>query len=204
MYINVSICLYTYVYKNEWDEFVDRVTSDFFYWTEKVIVLTYVCTYTYVYVYICIYTYICNFIYIHIQGNRYQWIKPEIPVIEVEAEYGLPLTIGQDVLYWFEGGIRGELSVVSRLRIDDETSENLYDVYHKADPTRRAICIPRNLLVIPAASSEETRLLELEKQWVNQLEIARFSEERQERMRKMRLIEEEVTGLQAAMEGIYI
>jgi hypothetical protein len=97
--------------------------------------------------------------YIHIQGNRYQWIKPEIPVIEVEAEYGLPLTIGQDVLYWFEGGVRGELSVVSRLRIDDETSENLYDVYHKADPTRRAICITRDLLVIPAASSEETRYI---------------------------------------------
>jgi hypothetical protein len=79
MYIHIYIYIYIYlytdgwaflrrrardvgefvdIYKSEWDEFVDRETSDFFYWTEKVIVL-----YVYIYMYICIYTYV--YVYIH-------------------------------------------------------------------------------------------------------------------------------------------
>lgn len=156
-------------FKSEWDEFIDKETSEFFYWTEK--------------------------------GNRYQWTKPEIPVIEVEAEYGLPLSVGQEVLYWFEGDVKATMAVVSRLRIDDETEETLHDVFNKANSSKTVICISRDELTIPAASSEETRMLELEKLWANQLQIARSSEERQERLGKIRMIEEEVAGLHAVMTG---
>jgi hypothetical protein len=42
------------IYKSEWDEFVDRESSDFFYWTEKVIILIHVYKCIYMSIHICL------------------------------------------------------------------------------------------------------------------------------------------------------
>ena len=145
-----------------------------------------------------------DFFYWSEKGNRYQWVKPDIPIsTEEEGEESVPLEVGQDVLFWFDGHLKPEIVRVTRLRTDDSTGEILHDIESKEKntPPRREICLSRDRLSIPPLSREETRLRELEKQWTNQIRIASLSDERKEHYMKMKLIEEEGIKLDEIMKN---
>tara|TARA_B110000090_G_C13245472_1_gene394263 strand:+ start:218 stop:835 length:618 start_codon:yes stop_codon:yes gene_type:complete len=93
----------------EWEEYVDNETSEYFYWQED--------------------------------ENRYLWDKPPLPKRTRKViEY---LKIGDEVNFKFPGKRDEEVAIVKKLKFDDETGLDMYDIEHKYNKELFLRWVPR-------------------------------------------------------------
>ena len=136
--------------QEEWEEWVDKETSEYFYWQE--------------------------------QSNRYSWDKPEVPERKLEVIEYIP--IGTEVLFRFPKERDEEICLVTRLRFDDETGGDCYDIVCKTDNNKVVKWLPRMRIKLKPAGNEEMHMKRFEKQWKNVLRRVREKEQALEKRRK--------------------
>jgi hypothetical protein len=78
--------------------------------------------------------------------NHYRWDKPKIPENVVKREI---LPEGQEMLYPFPGDIKPQLGVITKVRFDDQTGEELYDIEKKGKGGVKVRWVKRDLLTLP-------------------------------------------------------
>lgn len=131
----------------EWEEYSDKVTSEYFYWTEE--------------------------------ENRYQWEKPEVP-----NRYNTVrdlLSIGAEVLYRLAGKYKAEPVIITKIRFDDTTGEDMYDIVLKYNQNLKFKWIPRVELQRPALEDDELMLRRLEERWTKQIRAYHEASRRRKR-----------------------
>ena len=89
--------------------------------------------YIYIYVLVSIiqffYRATSEYFYWQEDTNRYSWVKPPVPQKAVKVLEYIPL---EEEVYFKFPGERGEgIGIIKRLRFDDQTGEDCYDVQHK-------------------------------------------------------------------------
>eukprot|EP00595_Chromulina_sp_UTEXLB2642_P002328 CAMPEP_0196765016 /NCGR_PEP_ID=MMETSP1095-20130614/7395_1 /TAXON_ID=96789 ORGANISM="Chromulina nebulosa, Strain UTEXLB2642" /NCGR_SAMPLE_ID=MMETSP1095 /ASSEMBLY_ACC=CAM_ASM_000446 /LENGTH=1218 /DNA_ID=CAMNT_0042122169 /DNA_START=3024 /DNA_END=6677 /DNA_ORIENTATION=+ len=100
-------------------------------------------------------------------SNNYSWEKPEVPdrskkVVEL-------FEVGDEVLYRFPGMTRDELAIVTRIRTDDETGDDMYDVVHKIKPELQLKWIAHIELKRPPLEGDALLLKRYEQIWRRQI-----------------------------------
>lgn len=135
----------------EWEEYSDRITSEYFYWTEE--------------------------------ENYYIWDKPVFfnHLLHQSRNQKELLKVGEEVMYLFPGRRIEEIGVILKVRFDDSTGEDMYDVGHKYLESVKQKWVQRMELKKPPMEGEALMLRKLESRWVHQI---RRKNEADERRRK--------------------
>lgn len=118
-----------------------------------------------------------DFFYWQEDTDQYTWTKPQIPATRYQTKI-LPLEIGEKVTFLFPGKEREEEAIVTRIRKDDETEEDMYDVQHCRNESLRVQWIERFRLKKIAKSGEELKLALYAKEWKKQIRRQREKEKR--------------------------
>jgi hypothetical protein len=112
-------------------------------------------------------------------ANRYLWDKPPLPQTKrVIVEY---IPIDEEVYFKFKGRREEEIGLVKRLRFDDESGEDMYDVQHKFQADMFETWVSRMRLKIVPKGFDELRMRRAEVQWRNTLRRAREGDDRKEK-----------------------
>lgn len=128
----------------EWEEYTDKKTSEYFYWTEE--------------------------------ANLYQWEKPQVFQRKLDAKE--LLKEGEDVMYIFPGRRTEEMAVITKVRFDDETGEDMYDLVHKYVPELAYKWVARMHIKFVPKEGDALMLAKLEVKWKQQLRRKREADER--------------------------
>ena len=113
--------------------------------------------------------------------NVFTFDKPEVQLESNYIETSSALEIGEEVNFVFPEEEKESLGIVERIREDDETGEDLYDVRRKEtekekqmkirnkDTTEPLLCkwIPRIKLKKAVAGGDAAKLERMEAQWRN-------------------------------------
>jgi hypothetical protein len=118
-----------------------------------------------------------DFFYWQEDTDQYTWEKPQIPHTQYVTKI-LPLEIGEKVTFLFPNREKEEEAVVTRIRKDDETNEDLYDVVHTKNENLKIQWIERYRLKKLAKSGEELKLAIYAKDWKKQIRRQREKEKR--------------------------
>lgn len=118
-----------------------------------------------------------DFFYWQEDTDTYTWIKPPIPVTKYQTKI-LPLEVGEKVTYLFPGKAQEEEAIVTRIRKDDQTDEEMYDIQHTKKEALRIKWVPRFQLKKLAKSGEELKLAIYAKEWKKQIRRQREKERR--------------------------
>eukprot|EP00605_Chrysophyceae_sp_TOSAG23-4_P002678 GSChrysophyteH1.ASY1.ANO1.2954.1 assembled CDS len=153
---------------DEWEEYVDKDTSEYFYWQED--------------------------------SNRYLWEKPPLPERNEQPVKFHP--IGAEVLFRFPGERDEEIAIVTKLRFDDETGGDCYDIEHKYNKDKKAKWLPRMRVKLKPEGNDEVHMVRFEKQWKNILRRARDKEDRLELRRRQEQEKLELKRLEELRLGI--
>jgi hypothetical protein len=141
---SISVGEFQDVEGNEWEEYTDKKTSEYFYWCEE--------------------------------SNQYRWDKPE--VFQRKLDTRELLKVGEDVMYVFPGRRQEEMAVITKVRFDDETGEDMYDLVHKYVPDMAFKWIARMHIKFVPKEGDALMLAKLEVKWKIQLRRKRESDER--------------------------
>lgn len=152
---------------DEWDEYVDNDSSEYFYWQED--------------------------------DNRYQWAKPPVPQkSKVVVEY---LKMGEEVYFRFPGKRYDDIVVITRLRFDDETGGDMYDIEHKYDSTKKVTWVARmRLKQVPQGGDIIAQKRE-ERAWRTALKRQREAEERRKKRDSEKKLADELQRLEDIRSG---
>lgn len=119
-----------------------------------------------------------DFFYYQEDTDTYSWDKPEIPSTKVMKKIIQVLEIGEEVTYRFPHREVDDVVIVTRLRKDDETNEDMYDIVHKRNDNIKAIWVPRFKLKKIAKSGDDLKLELMAGQWKRQIRRQREKEKR--------------------------
>ena len=145
------------IYTQEWEEYVDSETAEFFYWQEDT--------------------------------NMYQWVKPETPKhIDPNSMMKELYQLGDNVVYKFEGFPSDEPAIVVRIRYDDQTGEDMYDLEHKFKPVHKKKWVARKYFKNAPKEGEELMLMRYEKQWKTQIRRRKEAELREAKRTRLQKI----------------
>eukprot|EP01031_Cornospumella_fuschlensis_P036413 gene36413-44172_t len=142
---------------NEWEEYTDTKTAEFFYWMEE--------------------------------ENQYQWDKPVLYQrnLNPESEY----KEGEDVMFRFPGRRQEETAVITKVRYDDQTGEDMYDLVHKYVPEMAFKWVPRIQIKHVPMEGDALMLAKMEVRWKHQIRRRREADERKaQREREIRIQKE--------------
>lgn len=146
----------------EWEEYMDKKTSEYFYWQEE--------------------------------ENLYQWDKPEL--FKRKTDFKEAYKVGEDIMYIFPGRRVAEVAVITKVRYDDETGEDMYDLVHKYNNELSFKWVPRISLKVVPIEGDALMLAKLEKKWINQLRRQREADDRKAKREKELLIAAEFARLE--------
>lgn len=118
-----------------------------------------------------------DFFYWQEDTDQYTWTKPQIPQTKYQTKI-LPLEVGEKVTFLFPGKGNEEEALVTRIRKDDETGEDMYDIQHCKTENLRLQWIERYRLKKVAKSGEELKLALYAKDWKKQIRRQREKEKR--------------------------
>jgi hypothetical protein len=118
-----------------------------------------------------------DFFYWQEDTDHYTWTKPQIPHTKYQTKI-LPLEVGEKVTFLFPGKAREEEAIVTRIRKDDETGEDKYDIQHCRQESVRHQWIERYRLKKIAKTGEELKLALSAKEWKKQIRRQREKEKR--------------------------
>lgn len=121
---------------NDWEEYLDKVSCEYFYFMEE--------------------------------WNEYNWLKPPLPTFKLALNGGDNIqyyNVGDEFQYVFEGRREPDPVVVTKLRFDDETGEDKYDIVHKWSTELKKIWVPRALLKAKPLDGDMLKLMRDEIKW---------------------------------------
>lgn len=147
---------------NEWEEYIDNKTSEYFYWQED--------------------------------ENLYVWDKPAL--FQRKQAPKNKFREGEEVYYRFPGRYKEELAVIAKVRFDDETGEDFYDVQHKVAEDQLCRWVPQVAIKAVLKDGEELKLAKLEQRWKDQIKRRREAEERKLAREKEQAIQYELERLE--------
>eukprot|EP01038_Epipyxis_sp_PR26KG_P010329 gene10329-13878_t len=148
---------------DEWEEYMDKKTSIYFYWQEE--------------------------------NNLYQWDKPElykkqvINLVEILSE-------GEEVMFRFPGRRNEEIVIVTKVRYDDETGEDMYDLQHKYNQDLSVKWIARHFIKNVPKEGDALLIANLEKKWRSTIKKQREIEERRAKREKELFLAQELAKLE--------
>jgi hypothetical protein len=130
-----------------------------------------------------------DFFYWQEDMDAYSWDKPPVPKT-VYATKIKPLEVGEKVTHKFPGKEGEEVCTVMRVRKDDQTNEDMYDLQHDVQPIY-VKWVPRYKIKKIAKSGEELILALSASQWKKQIRRQREKEKRQRAQARQKRMEEE-------------
>jgi hypothetical protein len=130
--------------------------------------------------------------------DTYSWGKPEYPD-SVKQEYKVKPRLGQQILYKVPERPVEEIFIVKRVRIDDETGEEFYDIVHPEEPELRFNVMPRGLIRIPPLTGEDLMYSRLEAKWRVVIKKYREQQERRKKRELDLLLQEEMSAMHENM-----
>ncbi len=147
---------------NEWEEYMDKVTSEYFYWQEE--------------------------------DNLYSWVKPT--VFQKKADPVNRFKENEEVLFKFPGRRVEEVAIITKVRFDDETGEDLYDLIHKYNAELKAKWIPRIRVKAVPMEGDALMLAKMEQKWKTTIRRQREADERKRQRDKEMKMQEELKRLE--------
>jgi len=135
-----------------------------------------------------------EYFYWNEDANAYQWEKPEVFKRKLDAKE--LLKEGEDVMFVFPGRRQEEMAVVTKVRFDDETGEDMYDLVHKYVPDLAYKWIPRMQIKFVPKEGDALMLAKLEVKWKAQLRRKRDADERKAKRDKELAIAAELKRLE--------
>ena len=106
------------------------------------------------------------------------------------------LKIGEEVSYIFPGRRQAENAIISKVRLDDESGEVMYDLYHKYNSELICKWISRVSIKLIPKEGDALMLAKLEKQWIQQIKKQRENEEKKIKKEKENAIAAEFAKLE--------
>jgi hypothetical protein len=146
----------------EWEENIDKITSEYFYWAEE--------------------------------DNLYSWDKPN--VFQRKKEPVNKFKLNEEVLYRFPGRRTEEVALVIKIRFDDETGEDVYDLQHKYNPSLLAKWIPRIQIKPVPMEGDALMLAKMEVKWKQVIRRQREADERKRHREKEIKAQEELKRME--------
>ena len=155
----------------EWEEYVDSVSSEYLYW--------------------------------HEDSNTHQWLKPELSKVESEIDKVI-YKEDDNVMFRFPGDWQDTLGIITRIRVDDETNEPMYDVCRtkkyfdkmirdeKQDPEQ---WIARHRIKKPILDQEQAFFQKLDIQLTSNLRRTKAAEERKKKKEKQDRMNEQLAKI---------
>lgn len=128
------------------------------------------------------------------ESNAYQWEKPEVFKRKLDAKE--LLKEGEEVMFVFPGRRQEEMAVITKLRFDDETGEDMYDLVHKYVPDMKYKWIPRIQIKFVPKEGDALMLAKLEVKWKALLRRKRDADERKAKRDKELAIASELRRLE--------
>jgi hypothetical protein len=134
-----------------------------------------------------------EFLYWHEESNTHQWLKPATHSVAAKMNAALNFKINDEVSFRFPGDYKDEIGMVSRIRYDDETGDEMYDVVRTVvkEGVRYPMedCVPvtwvaRFRVKKPILDKETLMLQRLEVGWRDQLRRQKAAEERRKKKMK--------------------
>ncbi len=151
---------------NEWEEYMDNKTSEFFYWQEE------------------------DNQYRWEKPPLYQ--KTAKDFIKKEYEF----KEGEECMFLFPGHRKEEVAIIKKVRYDDETNEPMYDIQHKYNESLIYKWIARVRVKQVPLEGEELKFVKLENKWRSTIKRRREIEERNKRREKELKLQEEMRLLE--------
>jgi hypothetical protein len=150
------------IYTMNWEENIDRLTSEYFYWQPDT--------------------------------NEYSWTKPPVPDrTKKKVDY---YQVGEQFLFLFPGRRVEDEVLITKIRFDDETGEDKYDIVHKYIEDLKMKWVPRLQLKRQTQSSEEMMLERLSRSWRQAIKRKRDKDERMKKMERERRLAAEMKRLE--------
>ena len=85
----------------------------------------------------------------------------------------------------FLGRRQAEVAIITRVRFDDETNEDMYDLHHKYNKELKCKWIPRVSIKLVPKEGDALMLAKLEKKWIQQLKKQKENDERKAKKDKV-------------------
>lgn len=117
-----------------------------------------------------------EFFYWNEEDNQYQWEKPQ--VFQRKLDTKELLKVGEEVMFIFPGRRVEEIAVITKVRFDDETGEDMYDLVHKYVPDMAFKWIARIHIKFVPKEGDALMLAKLEVKWKQLLRRKREADER--------------------------
>lgn len=106
-------------------------------------------------------------LYHHLPSDprRYSWVKPAVPQKAITVLEYIPLE--EEVYFKFPGERGDGVGIIKRLRFDDQTGEDCYDVQHKNKTEVYIKWVSRMRIKTIPKGHDELVLQRMERQWRN-------------------------------------
>ena len=106
------------------------------------------------------------------------------------------MKIGEEVSYIFPGRRQAENAIITKVRVDDENGEVMYDLYHKYNSELICKWISRVSIKLIPKEGDALMLANLEKKWIQELKKQRENEEKKMKKEKENAIAAEFAKLE--------
>ena len=133
--------------------------------------------------------------------NLFSWIKPN--VFQRKKDPVNKYSENEEVLYRFPGRRTEEPAIILKVRFDDETGEDKYDLVHKYNAELKYKWIPRIQIKPMPLEGDALLLAKMEMKWKNVIRRRREAEERKKQRDKEMKIQEELQRLEAMNSMAY-
>jgi hypothetical protein len=97
------------------------------------------------------------------ESNRYQWTKPELYVKKTNLEE--LFKEGEEIMFRFPGRRTEEIATIVKVRFDDSTGADMYDIKHRYNPDLICKWISRMQIKQVPKEGDALKLSIMEKQW---------------------------------------
>eukprot|EP01036_Dinobryon_divergens_P026472 gene26472-35131_t len=119
------------------------------------------------------------------EANMFQWQKPDV-FIKPDASVIETFEVDSEVMYRFAGRPTEEKAVVTRIRKDDQTGEDMYDLVHRYAPETQARWVSRHEVKSVPKEGEDLKLANMEIKWKMAIRKKRDQDERKAKLKKLR------------------
>ena len=128
------------------------------------------------------------------ESNKYSWIKPELFSKRINTENYFK--VGEEIMFRFPGRRAEEIATIHKLRFDDATGADMYDIKHKYNADLICKWIPRIQIKQVLKEGDALKLSIMEKQWKRTIKKKRELDEKKAKQEKQRRIQEELARLE--------
>eukprot|EP00981_Chlorochromonas_danica_P012742 scaffold5382_cov162-Ochromonas_danica.AAC.4 len=135
------------------------------------------------------------------EDNVYQWDKPALYVKNTKPESAFKE--GQEVIFRFPTRRMDETAVVTKVRFDDQTGEDMYDLVHKYVPDIMARWVPRMLIKSVPMEGESLMLARMEVKWRQQIRRRREADNRKAQRERELKLQRELEQLEDMKSNAY-